>query len=47
MALVVMLSTLQLSSKILLYVCLTLPRTLETGLLLKSQYLDIDCNVDG
>lgn len=45
MALVVILSTLQLS-KILLCVCLTLPRTLETGLLLKSQYLDIDCNVD-
>ena len=47
MELVVMLSTLQLSSKIPLYVCLTLTRTLETGLLLRSQYLDIDCNVNG
>ena len=46
MELVVMLSTLRLSSKIPLYVRLTLPRTLETGLL-RSQYLDTDCNVNG
>ena len=46
MELVVMVSTLRLSSKIPLYVRLTLPRTLETGLL-RSQYLDIDCNVNG